>query len=248
MHVSGPVLALAATSGSLYVGGSFTSVAGHPRGRLAKFVLSRSGRFRLSTWAASASNQVRDMVVDAARGRIIAGGLFTAVNGRPQDRIAAIGERLGRLKPWASHPTADILDLSQANGTLYAAEAGPGGTALAYDLAGGRLRWYYKTDGNVQAVATVRGSPVFGMHGDYVAPRRNQPLQESGGSPRIQRHKLFMLTPSGVLEPWNPDVTSTAGVLGVWALRGANGSVYVGGDFTSVHGVAQQRFAVLRGR
>jgi hypothetical protein len=57
-----------------------------------------------------------------------------------------------------------------------------------------------------------------------------------------------MLTPSGVLEPWNPDVSSTAGVLGVWALRGANGSVYAGGDFTAVHGVAQQRFAILRGR
>jgi hypothetical protein len=248
LHVSGPVLALAATSSSLYVGGSFTSVARHARGRLAKFVLSRSGRFTLSTWAPSASNQVRDIVVDAARGRIIAGGLFTTVNGQPEDRIAAIGQRLGRVKQWASHPTADILDLSLSGGRLYAAEAGPGGTALAYDLASGRRLWYYKTDGNVQAVATVRGYPVFGMHGDYVAPRRNQPLVESGSSPRIQRHKLFMLTPSGVLEPWNPDVSSTAGVLGVWALRGANGSVYAGGDFTAVHGVAQQRFAILRGR
>jgi hypothetical protein len=247
-HVNGPVLALAATSSALYIGGGFTSVAGHARGRLAKFVLSRSGRFTLSTWAPKASNQVRAIVADPTRSWIIAGGLFTTVDGRSEDRIAAIGQRLGRLKPWASHPTADILDLSTSSGILYAAEAGPGGTALAYDLASGRLRWYYKTDGNVQAVTTVRGYPVFGMHGDYVAPRRNQPLVESGGSPRIQRHKLFMLTPGGVLEPWNPDVSSTAGVLGVWALRGASGSLYVGGDFTAVHGVAQQRFAIIRGR
>jgi hypothetical protein len=248
VHVSGPVLALAATSSALYIGGGFTSVAGQSRGRLAKFVLSRSGRFTLSSWAPSASNQVRAIVVDPTRSWLIAGGLFTTVDGRSENRIAAIGQGLGRLKPWASHPTADILDLRVSSGRLYAAEAGPGGTALAYDLATGRLCWYYKTDGNVQAVTTVRGYPVFGMHGDYVAPKRNQPLVESGSSPRIQRHKLFMLTPGGVLEPWNPDVSSTAGVLGVWALRAANGSLYVGGDFTAVHGVGQQRFAILRGR
>ncbi len=51
-----------------------------------------------------------------------------------------------------------------------------------------------------------------------------------------------------MLERWNPDLSSTAGVLGVWALAAGRGSVYVGGDFTGVHGVAQQRFAILRRR
>ena len=74
------------------------------------------------------------------------------------------------------------------------------------------------TDGNVQAVACVGHRPVFGMHGDFVAPRKNQQLDEFGSSRRIQRHKLFMLTHGGVLRRWNPDVSSNAGVLGVWAL------------------------------
>ncbi|MGN6380513.1 MAG: hypothetical protein ACTHNU_16305 [Gaiellales bacterium] len=248
MHISGPVLALAVTGTSIYVGGSFTSVAGHPRARLAKFSLARSGRFVLSAWAPKASGDVRDLVVDRARGRVIAGGLFTSVNGHAENRIAAIGARLGKVKPWATHPTADILDLATANGRLYAAEAGPGGTALAFNLATGQRLWYYKTDGNVQAVSTVRGYPVFGMHGDYVAAAKNRQMAEYGGSPRIQRHKLFMLSPAGALQAWNPSVTSTAGVLGVWALRGSHGSIYVGGDFTMVHGHPQQRFAVLRGR
>ena len=249
MRISGTVKALAATATSLYVGGSFGSVAGHARGRLAKLILTRAGRFRLGTWAPSvAGGEVRDVVVDSAHGRVIAGGTFRSVNGHATNRLAAIGQRLGKVKPWRSYPTDDILDLTIAGNRLYAAEGGPGGTALAYSLRRGGLVWYYKTDGNVQAVGTVKNYPVFGMHGDYVAPRRNAPMAEFGKSARIQRHKLFMLSPRGVLQRWNPDLSSTAGVLGVWALRGSQGSVYVGGDFTAVHGVSQQRFAILRGR
>ena len=248
LRISGTVRTLAVTRTSLYVGGDFGSVTGHRRGRLAKLVLTRSGRFVLSPWAPLASGSVRDIVADTPRGRVIAGGTFTSVNGHSEDRIAAIGARRGRVLPWAYHPTADILDLCISGGRLFAAEAGAGGTALALSLRTGGLIWFYKTDGNVQAVATVRGYPVFGMHGDYVAPKRNQSMAEHGGSARIQRHKLFMLSIKGVLQPWNPDLSSTAGVLGVWALRGSHGSVYVGGDFTAVHGVTQERFAILRGR
>jgi hypothetical protein len=249
LRISGSVKALAATSTSLYLGGSFGAVAGHARGHLAKLLLTRSGRFRLGTWApAVAGGEVRDVVVDSAHGRVIAGGTFRSVNRHATNRLAAMGQKRGRVKPWRSYPTDDILDLTIAGNRLYAAEAGPGGTALAYGLRRGGLVWYYKTDGNVQAVGTVKSYPVFGMHGDYVAPRRNVPLSEYGTSARIQRHKLFMLSPRGVLQPWNPNLSSTAGVLGVWSLRGSQGNVYVGGDFTAVHGVSQQRFAILPGR
>ncbi len=54
-----------------------------------------------------------------------------------------------------------------------------------------------------------------------------------------------MLTYAGALMRWNPDLSSTAGVLGVWALAQGRGNLYVGGDFTGVHGRAQQRFAIL---
>ncbi len=249
MRIAGGVKALAATSTALYVGGSFHGVAGQVRHGLAKLVLTRAGRFRLSRWAPSvAGGEVRDIVVDRPRGRIIAAGTFRSVSGHSTNRLAAIGSRLGKVKPWRSYPTADILDITIDGLRLYAAEGGPGGTALCYGLRHGGLVWYYKTDGNVQAVSTVRHFPVWGMHGDYVAPKRNVPMSEYGHSSRIQRHKLFMTSPKGTLMRWNPDLSSTAGVLGVWALRGSHGSVYVGGDFTGVHGVHQQRFAILRGR
>ena len=229
----------------IYIGGSFGHVAGQRRVNLAKLVM-RGGRFGVNRrWHPTANHEVRDIVVSARASRVIVGGLFTSVNGHSgQDRIAALGQGRGRLMPWASHPRSDILDLALCGKRVYAAEGGPGGTALAYGL-GGRLKWYYMTDGNIQAATCLGRRPVFGMHGDHVAPRKDQKLVEHGSSHRIQRHKLFMLSFKGALMRWNPDVSSNAGVLGVWSLAAGRGNLYVGGDFTGIHGVTQERFAIL---
>jgi hypothetical protein len=246
LHIRGTVEALAATGRTLYVGGSFSSVGGRRRAKLAKLTL-LGGRYRVARgWKPQANAMVRAIVIVSSR-RIVAGGDFTAVSGRSARYMVALGGgRRGRVKRWASHPQAEILDLAIAGRSIYAAEAGAGGTALRYHAQGGRLNWYYKTDGNVQAVTVVGRSPVFGMHGDNVAPRKNRKMSEFGHSHRIERHKIFMLTRKGKLRRWNPDLTSTAGVLGVWALCAGGGNVYAGGDFTAVHGAKQQRLAIFR--
>ena len=246
LHIRGAVEALAATRRAVYVGGSFSSVGGRRRAKLAKLtpaaagIALRAGGSRGPTprFARSWSSRSR---------RIVAGGDFTAVSGRSEQYIVALGggER-GRVKRWASHPKAEILDLARAGKAIYAAEAGSGGTALRYGARRGGQKWFYKTDGNVQAVTVVGRSPVFGMHGDNVAPRKNRDMSEFGHSHRIQRHKIFMLTRKGKLRRWNPDLTSTEGVLGVWALCAGSGNVYAGGDFTAVHGAKQQRLAIFR--
>jgi hypothetical protein len=249
LGISGTVRAIAVSrTGRLYIGGSFGRVGAARRGNLAKLML-RGGRYALNRrWRPQTNSDVRDIVVSARTSRVIVGGDFSAVDGsRGQRGIAALGPGAGRLLPWANHPSDPILDLALCGKRIYAAMGGPGGTSLAYGL-GGHRKWYYMTDGNIQAVTCIARRPVFGMHGDYVAPHKNQKLDEFGSSRRIQRHKLFMLTYSGVLERWNPDLSSTAGVLGVWALAAGRGNLYVGGDFTGVHGVAQQRFAILRRR
>ena len=70
-------------------------------------------------------------------------------------------------------------------------------------------------------------------------------MSEYGTGNRIPRHKVFELSPTGVLQPWAPNIGSTQGVLGVWALCGTPGELYVGGDFTTVDGSAQDRFAIF---
>jgi hypothetical protein len=246
LGISGTVRGLAVSPmGRVYVAGSFGRVSGLPRQNLAKLV-PKGGRYVLNRrWHPSANRDVRKVVVSAATSRVIVGGDFTSMNGlRGQSHIAALGPGGGRVLAWSNHPRSPILDLALCGRNLYAAEGGPGGTSLAYAL-GGRRKWFYMTDGNIQAVTCVSRRPVFGMHGDFVAPRKNQSLNEFGSSRRIQRHKLFMLTAAGDLMRWNPDCSSKAGVLGVWSLDGFKGNLYVGGDFTGIHGVAQQRFAIL---
>jgi hypothetical protein len=246
LGISGPVRTVAVSaSGRVYIGGTFGRVAGRRRANLAKLVL-RGNRYRLNRrWTPSTNGEVRDIVLAAKASRVVIGGGFSSVDGhRGQTSIAALGPGRGLVRPWASHPHSLILDLALCGNRIYAAEGGPGGTALAYGLAG-HLRWFYVTDGNVQAASCVSHRPVFGMHGDYVAPHRNQQMSEHGSTKRIQRHKLFMLTRRGVLQRWNPDLSSSAGVLGVWSLAAGRGNLYVGGDFTGIHGLAQQRFAIL---
>jgi hypothetical protein len=246
LGITGTVRTVAVSAtGRVYLGGTFGRVAGSRRANLAKLVLRRN-RYALNRrWVPSTNGEVRDILLDARAARVVVGGGFTRVNGLGgQTSIAALGPARGLVRPWPSHPRALILDLALCGNRIYAAEGGPGGTALAYGLKG-HLKWYYVTDGNVQAAACVSHRPVFGMHGDYVAPHRNQKMSEHGSGKRIQRHKLFMLTRRGVLERWNPDLSSTAGVLGVWSLAVGGGNLYVGGDFTGIHGRSQQRFAIL---
>ena len=246
LGLNSSVKAIAATGGDLYIGGAFTTVSGESHSRLAKLSLS-GGRFAVdSSWRAGASDEVRDLIADPLSGRLIVAGWFKSLDGSAASaHLGAVTLASGGLAGWASHPGYEVLDIARSGPELYAAMGGPGGTALAYDLATGRQQWYYKTDGNVQAVATVGGYPVYGMHGDYVAPQANVSMKEYGTSKRISRHKVFMLSRDGTLQAWAPPLTSTEGVLGVWALRGGGGSMYVGGDFTRVAGGDQARFAIF---
>jgi hypothetical protein len=246
LALNSSVKAIAATGSDLYIGGGFTTVSGEAHSRLAKLSLS-GGQFALdSTWRASASDEVRDLIADPLSGRLIVAGWFKVLDGDASSpHLGAVTLASGSLATWASHPGYEVLDIARCGTELYAAMGGPGGTALAFDLATGRQQWYYRTDGNVQAVATVGGYPVYGMHGDYVAPQANVSMSEYGTSKRISRHKVFMLSPAGVLQSWAPPLTSTQGVLGVWALRGGGGTMYVGGDFTRVDGGDQARFAIF---
>ena len=189
---------------------------------------------------------MRDLSGDQAAGRVLAAGWFNRIDGKKgQMHLASISTSTGAPLPWANHPAYPILDIARYGTRLYAAMAGPGGTALAYDAGSGSQLWYYMTDGNVQAVTTVDGWPVFGMHGDYVAPRVNSKLSEYGKSARISRHKVFMLSPDGVLQQWAPALETDQGVLGVWSLDGSSGTLEVGGDFTKVDGAPQARFAIF---
>ncbi len=102
------------------------------------------------------------------------------------------------------------------------------------------------TDGNMQAVTTVGGYPVFGMHGDYVAPRANQKLAEYGherADPRATRCSSSRPTACCRRGLRRSAPARECWACGRCAVR--RQLLEVGGDFTAVDRTQQARFAHL---
>jgi outer membrane protein assembly factor BamB len=245
LGINGQVRAISRAGTSIYIGGDFTQAGGHAHARLARLDLV-GGHYRVAAWNPTADNQVRDLIADAAHNRVIVAGWFNTIDGvKGQHDLASISMTTGRPLPWGGHAPDPVLDIARSGHRLYAAMGGPGGKALAYNITTGRRVWFYAADGNIQAVTTINGWPIFGTHGDNVADHKNLNLSEYTKSSRIRRHKIFELSPNGVLQSWAPDLGTTQGVLGVWALKSGHGMLYVGGDFTLVNGAQQNRFAMF---
>jgi len=91
-QTNGRVNAVAYLGGTVYIGGSFTSVGGQPRNRLAAF---NAGDGTLLSWNPNASGVVRTLKVSPAGTRVYVGGDFSAVAGVPRARIAALAPSSG---------------------------------------------------------------------------------------------------------------------------------------------------------
>jgi hypothetical protein len=246
LAINGDVKAISRAGNSMYIGGSFTSAGGHAHERLAKLNLLGTGHWGVGGWNASADGDVRDLIADGPHDRVIVAGWFGHIDGvTGQEHLAAVSTVTARPVSWGFHPSDPVLDIAREGSRLYAGVGGNTNSAMAFNSVSGNRIWYYMADGNIQAVTTVGGWPVFGTHGDYVAPKANEKLWEYSSSTRIKRHKIFELNPAGVLQPWSPDIGSTQSPLGVWALKASQGMLYVGGDFTLVNGVQQARFAMF---
>ena len=220
------VRAVAVTSDKVYIGGSFNTLGSTPRAKLA--ALSPGDGSISTTWVPTTDGLVRDIVVQGTR--VFIGGNFVQVNGTDQRRFAGLDASSGASAcSTCYHPTYPILDIEGGPSRIYLAGGGGGGKAVAVSATTGAKLWEKKTDGNVQAVSTLNGVPYFGGHFfKYTSIAVNQ---------------LVRTDPvTGVLDQsWLPNVT--AGFLGVFAVRGFNANLYVGGDFTRVAQTKQLNFA-----
>jgi outer membrane protein assembly factor BamB len=120
------------------------------------------------------------------------------------------------------------------------AGGGGGGNFAALNPATGGMLWNGGTDGNVQAVAVVGGVVYFGGHyGNYCGPGSGA---HSCAHPTVRKKLLAVDETSGSLLSWNPGANSA---LGIFSLTGdpATGDLFAGGDYTTIGGRSQQRFA-----
>jgi hypothetical protein len=237
--LSGTPYALAIAHNRLYLGGRFSDVDGSTRGNLAAFSLlddRLDGR-----WRPIADNAVHTVAVGG--GTVYIGGSFHTVDEvHGTLRLAALHGAAGQPDPlFVPRPPAEVHALAVDPAGIYAAMGGVGGRAVAYDVAGA-LRWQRVFDGDAAAVAVAGGLVYVGGHFDNACLTERNGTHggcTDGAAPRV---KLAAVTSSGALAPWAPQANGVIGVR-VLSVNIASSRLEVGGDFTTVAGLDQRRFA-----
>jgi hypothetical protein len=210
----------------LVIGGDFRKVQGKKRSRLAAVSL-KTGV--LGKWAPKANRSVTALAVGPSR--VYAGGNFSQINGKNEKYLAALNRLTGAPLPFP-HPSFPVVALA-LSGKLYVGGSGAGGWLSAYQTNGHR-NWQVHSDGGFAAIVVTAHQVIAGGHFNNVC--RSSP---GCGNPLV-RHHLIAVNSAGSVTGWTPDVNS---VLGVFALRAANGKLWAGGDFTKINGAVRNHLA-----
>jgi hypothetical protein len=101
--VSSSVRALAASASTLFIGGGFASVNGLSRQNLSAVSIPSGS---LLPWSPSAqSGAVWSMVLSPDKTRLVVGGSFTSLSGKPAYGMGALNASTGGVLPWAANAT-----------------------------------------------------------------------------------------------------------------------------------------------
>lgn len=259
------VYSIAATGSTVYAGGRFTSAGGQTRTRLAAFSASNGA---LTSWAPTADNTVRGIVVDPTGTRVVVAGQFGRVNGVTAYSIASVDTAGGDAKsqPWGINNTGDpagAWSLKMYGGVAYASvyayQIGNVEGVVAFDPTTLDLVW----------MSDCHGDPYDTWADGTVLYNANHAHDcETAGSfpdpnPRTwQRAVAMTVAATGTLKAttdlprytsWegrpSPTIlhfwptlnagTYTQQFQGPWSVTGAGDYVVFGGEFTSVNGRAQ---------
>jgi hypothetical protein len=238
-QVTGIPQAIAVGNGKLYAGGSISRIDGSPRSRLAAFSLYDGAIDR--GWQPTTDDTVHALAF--AGDRVYLGGTFHRTDGvRSTLRLSAVDASTGALIPgFRPSPPAMVHSIAVDSHGVYAAMGGQGGRAAAYTTTG-QTRWTRVFDGDVQGIAVLDGTAYVGGHFDHACTTARNGAQGtcSGGSQ--SRIKLAAVNDDGTLNGWAPQANGIVGVRTI-VVDPVRRTVAVGGDFTTIGGKAQKRYA-----
>ncbi|MFG2983478.1 DNRLRE domain-containing protein [Streptomyces sp. NPDC048258] len=242
------VRALAVTGDTVYAGGDFLSVAGQQRERFAA-VAAADGA--LKPFTADADEPGRAVEVTPDGNSVVLGGDFFTVNGTNTHALAVVNATSGALTksyPGFIETNSVVKDIATDATGFYTANEGTGGGVfdgrIALNLGDFNQRWRDTCLGATQAVLPYQSVLYSASHA--------HDCSSVGEFPDGQRHHLLAQPTSGTGKlGWAPDTNDGIGEgIGPRVMTvGSKGGVqylWVGGEFTTVNGAAQQsltRFA-----
>jgi hypothetical protein len=141
------------------------------------------------------------------------------------------------------HPVAVVHGVAAGPAGVYAALGGQGGRAIGYGFDGAQ-RWILTTDGDVQAVAVLGANVYLGGHFDNVCASVRTGTHGGCVDGSLPRVKLAAADLNGNLDAWAPNANGVHGVFALAAVE-STGRLAVGGEFTTIQGIWQPRFALF---
>lgn len=242
VSVSAMVRALAVTADTVYLGGDFNMVAGQTRNKFAAVTTGAA----LKPWKADADEIGRAVELTPDRKHVLLGGNFFKVNGATSHALAVVDATTGAVAK--SYPagfipnTSTVQDLTTDATGFYTANEGTGGGVfdgrIALDLSDFEQRWRDTCLGATQAVLVHKGVLYSGSHahdcatmGEFPDQPRKHLLAQSVDDPKLL--PWFPDTNDGIGEPVGPRVMAQTD-------KGGHHYLWVGGEFTTVNGSAQQ--------
>ncbi|WP_405706731.1 DNRLRE domain-containing protein [Streptomyces xanthophaeus] len=242
------VRALAVTGDTVYAGGDFLTVAGQQRERFAA-VDATDGT--LKPFTANADEPGRAVEVTPDGSKVVLGGDFFTVNGTNTHALAVVDATSGSLtKSYAGfiETNSVVKDIATDATGFYTANEGTGGGVfdgrIALNLSDFGQRWRDTCLGATQAVLPYQSVLYSASHA--------HDCSSVGEFPDGQRHHLLAQPTTGTGKlGWAPDTNDGIGegigprVMSIGSKAGVQ-YLWVGGEFTTVNGAAQQsltRFA-----
>jgi len=235
---NGPVLAIAQSGNTIYLGGNFSEV-GTPIGTWASLSSSSGQLDRAMPQVAGSDPElvpgVFAEISDGAGGWYI-GGSFTSVGGVPRNGVAHILAN-GTVDPnFNPNVVGQVETLALSGSTLYLGglfTTVNGSTTRNFAAAvnastGTATEWNPDPNSTVFALA-VSGSTVY-IGGEFT--------KVNGSTAR--RFAAAVNAESGTALAWNPEIV---GGFQVNALALSGSTVYIGGDFETINGSVDRSFA-----
>ena len=237
----GAVYATVRSGNTLYIGGTFTYVAGQARNRLAAIDLTNDA---VTSWNPNVNNTVRALALDTVNGLIYAGGDFTTVNGATtRNRLAALSTSTATASAWNPNMNNLVYALAfdPAGGLVYAS-----GSFTTVNGATTRNRLAALSTSTATATAwnPNMNNLVYALAFDPAGGL----VYASGSFTTVNgattRNRLAAIaTATGTATAWDPNANNITQSI---ALDAANGLLYAGGDFTTVNGATtRNRLAAL---